>query len=699
MFEGTPRLCSRISVRGILPSDCGWIAIDPAKFCEKFGSYRHSVLKVIQVHDYFAANPSALPRHRPLPQPPEDGRIGPYRVLRKIGEGGLANVYLAEDVHADRQIVLKLSHHGFEEASILGPLEASDTQQIISRVLFLEPLGGGGSALGMPFVGLATLQNVLDYVYRKGASRPISSEALLEATRSKIKTGDRAPGNLRLHDEIAGRSWESAIVNLGRRLAQGLAFLHENRVHHRDLKPSNVLLRWDGRPIILDFNLAEDLWDDEPQTGGTLLYMAPEQIQSSLALVEPKGLLDDRADLYSLGVILYQLLTGVHPFDLSRNSRSEHEAFDVVVNRLLGLQRTGARSLLELRPDLNPRLARLVDRMLAFDPAMRPRSAKEIAEQFQTIATLASPRRWSGLQRVVTVLAASVTIVLFAGAVSRMQGVGDGTKSLSAYVASEEQPQVTDPEETLNALLRRNPRDADALSQRGERRMRAGELGSALLDFESAKRIRPDGRASLLLAQCLMLAGKLDDAITEADRAEDLGERSAALYCTRAWCKYQWIGIPNPTKQQILERFDSVKRDAAAAKSVDSKCGAASYIFALACLAQYDNSQKWEYQIAADAAMKIAIEQCRPGGTLYRNACYIFALNPNPTREQEEDLWRCLKLAAEHRVDVAQMIKFERFDRVRTDPRIEQILRIQGTTAGATRPHLPDPLLDSRPSS
>ncbi len=101
------------------------------------------------------------------------------------------------------------------------------------------------------------------------------------------------------------------------RLADGLGHAHERGILHRDLKPANILLADDGQPMLLDFNLSEDLKlrSRAPAAfiGGTLPYMAPEQLQ---AFQHGTCGGDARSDIFSLGVILYELLTGEHPFPL-----------------------------------------------------------------------------------------------------------------------------------------------------------------------------------------------------------------------------------------------------------------------------------------------------------------------------------------------------------------------------------------------
>src|SRR6202034_3146989 len=110
-------------------------------------------------------------------------------------------------------------------------------------------------------------------------------------------------------------SYTDGVTAIGQQLAEALHFIHQRGICHLDLKPSNVLMTPDGRPMILDFNLSADAQAPDMRLGGTLAYMSPEQL---LVSENPSGgdrsLVDSRTDLYSLGVMLYELLTGQHPF-------------------------------------------------------------------------------------------------------------------------------------------------------------------------------------------------------------------------------------------------------------------------------------------------------------------------------------------------------------------------------------------------
>ena len=123
---------------------------------------------------------------------------------------------------------------------------------------------------------------------------------------------------------LEGLSYIEAILTLVSQLADGLGHAHRRGILHRDLKPANVLLTDDGRPMLLDFNLAEDVKQrnaaERASIGGTLPYMGPEHIE---AYRTGEGQLDQRCDLFSLGVILFELLTGRHPFSIHKRATPE----------------------------------------------------------------------------------------------------------------------------------------------------------------------------------------------------------------------------------------------------------------------------------------------------------------------------------------------------------------------------------------
>jgi serine/threonine protein kinase/Flp pilus assembly protein TadD len=184
------------------------------------------------------------------------------------------------------------------------------------------------------------------------------------------------------------------IVGIARSLADALAAAHEKGIIHRDLKPANVMVTGDGRVKVLDFGLAKET---RPPTGeaatitladktrggvvmGTPAYMSPEQVV---------GLpLDHRSDIFSLGVIIYEMATGQRPFQ----GHSSAELASSILRDNPSLASAG-------RADLPPNLAHIIGRCLAKDPRQRAQSAREIASEFADVALAAQPS--SGAQAVI----------------------------------------------------------------------------------------------------------------------------------------------------------------------------------------------------------------------------------------------------------------------------------------------------------
>ncbi len=214
--------------------------------------------------------------------------IGPYRLMQKLGEGGMGTVWVAEQsAPIKRRVALKLIKAGMDSRGVLRRFEAERqalalmTHQFIAKVL-----DAGATAEGRPFFVMELVIGV-----------PLTK--FCDETKLDIR------GRLELFVPIC----------------QAVQHAHQKGIVHRDLKPSNILVTLaDGRPIpkIIDFGVAKatggKLIDETIATlagevVGTLEYMSPEQASFSAADV------DTRADIYSLGVILYELLTGLKPFD------------------------------------------------------------------------------------------------------------------------------------------------------------------------------------------------------------------------------------------------------------------------------------------------------------------------------------------------------------------------------------------------
>ena len=261
-----------------------------------------------------------------------DGR---YEVLHRLGSGGMADVYLAHDTQLGRDVALKVLHRRF----------ARDTQ-------FVERFKREAQAA-------AGLQhpNVVG-VYDRGehdGTYYIAMEYLPGKTLRQVL------------DEEAPLDQERAIDHT-LQILQAAAFAHRNGIVHRDFKPHNVMVGPDGRLKVTDFGIARAGASEMTETGsimGTAQYLSPEQAQG-----QPVG---PASDLYSIGVMLYEMLTGYVPF-----------SGDSAVAIALRHVSDPPTPLREVRPDVHPALEAIVMRALQKDPAARFGSAEEFAEVLES---------------------------------------------------------------------------------------------------------------------------------------------------------------------------------------------------------------------------------------------------------------------------------------------------------------------------
>lgn len=273
---------------------------------------------------------------------------GKYRLLERLGAGGMGAVYLCEHVHMDRRVALKVLPFAqaadpaclarfYREARAVARLDHPNIVRAhdIDRedklhFLVLEYVDGC---------------NLHAFVRRNGVLNPIRAAHYI------------------------------------RQAALGLQHAHEAGLVHRDIKPGNFLLDRQGCVKILDMGLARFFHEDsgayvkEYETGyviGTADYLAPEQVVDSQV--------DIRADIYSLGGSLYYLLVGKSPFQDG-----------TVAQKMIWHQVRQPKSIRTLRPDVPEELARILDRMMAKEPARRYQTPAEVAEALATIAVGSMP--------------------------------------------------------------------------------------------------------------------------------------------------------------------------------------------------------------------------------------------------------------------------------------------------------------------
>lgn len=237
--------------------------------------------------------------------------LGEFRVLRRLGQGGMGVVLLAEQSRLGRQVALKMVRP--EQLYFRGARERFQREvEAIARLSHpgIVPIFTVGEAGGAPYYAMelvvgASLHEVLQRL-RAQPPGTLRGVDLAETVVALARERGFAVAGVNGADPLFGGSWNDACAWLAREVAQALEHAHQRGVLHRDVKPSNILITPDGRVLLTDFGLAATSGDERiTRQGaqlGSLAYMAPEQASGALEAVGP------RADVFGLGVTLYEAL-------------------------------------------------------------------------------------------------------------------------------------------------------------------------------------------------------------------------------------------------------------------------------------------------------------------------------------------------------------------------------------------------------
>ena len=308
-------------------------------------------------------------------------KVSHFEIIDKLGEGGMGEVWLARDIRLGRTVALK----------ILPPARAESED----RRRRFEDEARAASALNHP--GIA-------HIYDVGEAEGIHFIAMEHVDGESID-----------HRMARAPLTTAEIVDLGARLADALATAHGNGVTHRDIKPSNLMINAEGRLKVLDFGLAklrpalgkgggEATTQTMTQPGvvmGTVQYMSPEQALGKEA--------DHRSDLFSTGVVLYEMATGRLPF---RGSTPTETITEIV--------RSDPEPVSDLSPATPPELERIIRKCLEKDASRRYQSARELAVDLDNlkrdtesgVTVMAPERRAPSRAAMVGVAAAAVIMVV-----------------------------------------------------------------------------------------------------------------------------------------------------------------------------------------------------------------------------------------------------------------------------------------------
>ncbi len=456
--------------------------IAPSTFCDRFPSYRRSLRRLLDVHSCMEQDPKLANSLEAIKWPEPDSCFLDFDLIEEIGRGAFARVFLAtEPALGNRHVVVKVARGGGGEAETLGRL---DHRNIVPIYSIRRDEESCLTAICMPYLGGATLDDVLDGAFT--SAKAASKANVIPAVARRLATMRDIPAAHSEADrQLTRGDYVGGVVHLVAQLADALDHAHRRGVFHMDLKPSNVLVTPAGRPMLLDFNLSHDQQRDVSRLGGTLPYMSPEQLaatvfgsRSDAERSRPRR----QWDIFSLGVILYELLVGRTPF----GDRLPGEANEQAAERILALQRDGCPPIRSRNAAVPARLAHLVDECLQIEWNQRPASAGQLAARLRTyLIPTARLTRWMRRRQLLVGLTGSA--VALAGGVGVAWRVTRAPIGLRRYLAGVEAfdgGAYQEAIEQFGLAKQAIPAAFQPIMAQGQARTVSREYRSAVDDFE-----------------------------------------------------------------------------------------------------------------------------------------------------------------------------------------------------------------------
>jgi len=597
-------------------------AVEIGDYAQAFGDHAASVIHLLEVQRCFSS--MGITRRETSPWPECGDEIGKFRLIEELGRGAFARVFLAEQEKlSHRRVVVKLSQLGGREAEIMARCEHPHIVPIYSAD---KDTDSGFTVICMPYLGRTTGFDLLQRYKRGygGRGRAARQRSVLPIRQFCTDTVSLAGMSARL-------SYTDFVVSRLADIAEALSTTHRLGICHGDLKPSNILITNRGHAQLLDFNLSFANTDDY-RWGGTAPYMAPELLTPHDPGREQHP--TPRSDLFSLGVVVYEMLGGQLPFDPPPQAANTQDYYTAIYRS----RQTRPTPLCELNSALDRPLAELVGQCLEFSPAQRPPDAAQVAARLRDyLATRRKVARWAGRWRR-GLIAASLSAVLLLG------GVGYGLATRPSYAERQmatARDQYRDGElqaagEIIQRVLDINPLLPDAWFLRGRLQERAADYDGAAASFARAAQLQPAAKPLLLALQgyCAARLARHPIAIEYFQTACNAQPKVAAYWNDLGYCHLQ------------LRNYDAALAALDRAIAADPHLVSAYHSRINLHLSRYGGSGvPLPPQTLADVGTALSLAE--PTADLLHDAALVYLITATPANDHKAQAINCLRQAIE----------------------------------------------------
>jgi serine/threonine protein kinase len=646
-------------------------AVDKGSFIDRFPEHKTAVRKVLLYHELGFDDPR-------VPRRLETGQVyrDDYEVVESLGRGAFSRVYLARDKKLGRPVVLKITKLAGNEARVMAQV---DSPHVVTVYSSIED-GEGEAAIIMPFFGPATFEDLAERL-KNGSERRGQLILDVAATRTALEP---LVARATLPTEYAKRTFLEGAVWLLRGVAEGISKAHEAGYMHRDLKPSNILLAAGGCPMLADFNLSQRADEQADSVGGTVPYMAPEQLRRFVESSntqsrqagdrQPKVELTPKADVYSFGVIAHELLTGRHPHGPIGTEPDPNKLAELLLKKFEETPREPT-----VCPGANPSLRRLIDACLSVDPALRPTS-QEVRDRLNRELKKPACVVRSVVRRPWTTALAAVALLLMLAA-GAYAVVSSPTKEIDQVIEAiqrgdlETLTKLADDAlrrgdlergtELAKAILKINPNHLKALKLKAKIAIELGNVDEAIRVLRPLIDSTADTETQGLYAYACALAKKHPEAVPIYNKLYDSGDRTT-------------VTLNNLVRMLILSgRFREAAGyfDEPALRNSIEPAVLFNLAYIEAMTAQFDRS--YVPNRGLDAALKAATGDQTPGELLFLTARLRVYVSRSLV-QNEADIIRDLRLAKKNGVQNSTLLEERLFEPFRKNPGYAEIAEIKG---------------------